>query len=223
MAIFFLSKARSAAPAAAGRKRQEAFTSLVKPHMAALYRLAFRFTGRQSDAEDLLQELLTRLYASPKNLEDVETLRPWLARALYNLFIDERRRFARSPLGHLQSPLEGGSDEDHFPTRANPSAAPEACAEMTLIGSQLEMLVARLPDEQREVVILHDVEGFELQEAAGILGIALGTVKSRLFRAHERLREWLRERNLSPSDVVSGEDSAGIMAVPISQDPTDEL
>ena len=223
MAIFFPSKARSAAHAAVGRVRQEAFTNLVKPHLTALFRLAYRFTGRQSDAEDLLQELLTRLYASPKDLEDVERLRPWLARALYNLFIDERRRFARSPLGHLQLAVEGGGDDDRFPARVNPNLAPEVCAEMTSIGSQLEMLVARLPDEQREVVILHDVEGFELHEAADILGIAIGTVKSRLFRAHERLRDWLNKRNLSPSNVVSGEEPAWNMAMSLSQEPTDEL
>ena len=190
--------------------------------MAALYRLAFRFTGSQSDAEDLLQELLTRLYASPKSLEEVDSLRPWLARSLYNLFIDERRRFARSPLGHLKRPVGEGSDEDHYPVRANSNAAPDVCAEMTMMRSELGMLVARLPDEQREVVILHDVEGFELQEAADILGIALGTVKSRLFRAHGRLREWLRERNLSPSDFVSGEDSIAVMAVSTSQGSADE-
>ena len=77
----------------------ETFRRLIEPHTQALYRLAFRFTGRRADAEDLLQELLTRMYAKSARLANIDLLRPWLARALYNLFVDERRRNARSALG----------------------------------------------------------------------------------------------------------------------------
>jgi RNA polymerase sigma-70 factor (ECF subfamily) len=180
----------------------------VRPHLQALYRLAYRFTGRQHEAEDLLQELLTRLYGRPERLNGIESLRPWLARALYNLYIDERRRLARSPLGHLNSTAQ----EDAFAGLPDKHTDLNLSAEMAQVREHLGELVQQLPQEQREVVILHDVEGYELQEAAEILGVALGTVKSRLHRGHERLREWLRQRNLSPATVVLSTEGSGVEA-----------
>jgi RNA polymerase sigma-70 factor (ECF subfamily) len=180
----------------------------VRPHLQALYRLAYRFTGRQHEAEDLLQELLTRLYARPERLNGIESLRPWLARALYNLYIDERRRLARSPLGRLHLTAQ----EDAFAGLPDKHTDLNLSAEMAQVREHLGELVQQLPQEQREVVILHDVEGYELQEVAEILGVALGTVKSRLHRGHERLREWLRQRNLSPATVVLSTEGSGVEA-----------
>jgi RNA polymerase sigma-70 factor (ECF subfamily) len=207
--IPFLPRGRSQSPRSDSPSRQDAFSELVRPLLPGLYRLAYRFTGRQHEAEDLLQELLTRLYARPERLNGIESLRPWLARALYNLFIDERRRLRRSPLGHLHSTAAGGTDEeDEFPARSDTDL--NFSTEMAQMRQHLGELVQQLPEEQREVVILHDVEGYELQEAAEILGVALGTVKSRLHRGHERLRKWLRQRNLSPATVVLSTEGPGV-------------
>jgi DNA-directed RNA polymerase specialized sigma24 family protein len=119
---------------------------------------------------------------------------------------------ARSPLGHLRSIATGGTDEeDAFPSRADNTDL-NFSTEMAQVRPHLLELVQQLPQEQREVVILHDVEGYELQEAAQILGVALGTVKSRLHRGHERLRDWLRQRNLSPATVVLSTEGRGIEA-----------
>jgi RNA polymerase sigma-70 factor (ECF subfamily) len=178
--------------------------------LPALYRLALRFTGRQFEAEDLLQELLTRLYARGERLTEVDSLRPWLARALHNLHVDQRRHLARTPLGHLQQPAHDAADAEAeaFPVQDR-SAHPDFSLEMERLQQGLAEAVAELPDEQSAVVILHDVEGYELHETAAILGVALGTVKSRLHRAHGRLRERLRQRNLIPSNVVSRDESPG--------------
>ena len=176
------------------------FSELVRPHLAALYRLAFRFTGQRFDAEDLLQELLTRLYGRGERLDAVEALRPWLARALYNLHVDQRRSRARTPLGHLREPADATAGDAAEPR--DPGAGPEASLESTLLGQTLGAAVATLADDQRLIVLLHDVEGYKLHEAAAILGVPLGTAKSRLHRARDRLRDYLRERNLIPSNVV---------------------
>jgi RNA polymerase sigma factor (sigma-70 family) len=179
----------------------DAFAELLRPHLAALYRLAFRFTGRQFDAEDLLQELLTRLYArSQRRLTEVESLRPWLARALYNLHVDQRRGMARTPFGHLKRTMGEAADDEECDAQSGTDA--DFSMEMELLRANLEDAVAELPEDQRLVVVLHDVEGYELHEVAGILGVPLGTVKSRLNRAHARLRECLRQRNLIPSNLV---------------------
>jgi RNA polymerase sigma-70 factor (ECF subfamily) len=192
-----------------GRLAPNVFAELLRPHLPALYRLAFRFTGRQFEAEDLVQELLTRLYARSVRLTAVESLRPWLARALYNLHVDQRRHLSRTPHGHLQHPAHDADDAEPFPAQQDPSAHPDFSTEMDLLKQGLAEAVAELPEEQRAVIILHDVEGYELHETAAILGIALGTVKSRLHRAHGRLRERLQQRNLIPSNVVSREESPG--------------
>jgi RNA polymerase sigma-70 factor (ECF subfamily) len=185
------------------------FAELLRPHLPALYRLAFRFTGRQFEAEDLVQELLTRLYARAERLTTVDSLRPWLARALYNLHIDQRRHLARTPLGHLQPPSQDAPDGDALAAQPDRSATPAFSLEMEHLQQGLAQAVAELSEEQQAVVILHDVEGYELHETASILGIALGTVKSRLHRAHGRLRERLRQRNLVPSNVVLRDESPG--------------
>jgi RNA polymerase sigma-70 factor (ECF subfamily) len=175
--------------------------------LPALYRLACRFTGRQSEAEDLLQELLTRLYARGDRLDEVDSLRPWLARALYNLHIDQHRHRARTPLGHVQPPGPDAVDTEALPSLHDRGARPEFSLEMERLQQGLAEALAELPDEQQAVVILRDVEGYELNETAAILGVAPGTVKSRLHRAHGRLREHLRQRNLVPANVVSGDES----------------
>ncbi|HEV7442981.1 MAG TPA: RNA polymerase sigma factor [Steroidobacteraceae bacterium] len=225
MVIPFLPRGRSQSPRSDSRSAQDAFAELVRPHLQALYRLAYRFTGRQHEAEDLLQELLTRLYARPERLNGIESLRPWLARALYNLYVDERRRLARSPLGHLHSTTAGGTaQEDAFAVLPDKNTDLNFSTEMVQMRQHLVELVQQLPQEQREVVILHDVEGYELQEAAEILGVALGTVKSRLHRGHERLRGWLRQRNLSPATVVlSTEGPAVEPESPVARVSSDEM
>ncbi len=209
--IPFVKRDKSRASPSSGRSRQDGFSQLVRPHLPALHRLAYRFTGRQQDAEDLLQELLTRLYIQAERLDGIQSLRPWLARALYNLYIDERRRLSRSPLGRVHSTAVDESAEEHLArSQMAPNTDLDVATEMAQLRGHLGELVERLPDEQRDVVILHDVEGYELPEVAEVLGLALGTAKSRLHRGHQRLRAWLRQRNLSPATVVLSREGSGV-------------
>ena len=71
------------------------FEKILRPHMDRLYRLAWRLTGRKAEAEDLFQELLIRAYRKLDNLVNIDAPGSWLSRVMYNLFIDEQRRFAR--------------------------------------------------------------------------------------------------------------------------------
>lgn len=181
------------------------FSALLKPHLPALYRLAFRFTGRQFDAEDLLQEFLIRMYSRSDRLISVDILRPWLARALYNLHVDQCRSRARTPFGHMQRP--GNEAAEDIATHQDPGDGSESVTETMLLGQHLATGVAELPEEQQAIVILHDVEGYKLHEAAEILSIPLGTAKTRLYRARNRLREYLQNRNLIPSNIVLRDES----------------
>ncbi|HEV7135726.1 MAG TPA: RNA polymerase sigma factor [Steroidobacteraceae bacterium] len=184
----------------------DAFAELLRPHLPALHRLAYRFTGREADAEDLVQECLTRLYARGERLMDIDILRPWLARALYNLHVDRSRSLRRTPFGHLHQPGGQAHEEQIGEIRPDPAADPDLVLETDRLRGHLAQAVEQLPEDQRLVVLLHDVEGYELREAASILGIPVGTAKSRLHRAHGRLRERLRQRNLMPANIVSEND-----------------
>jgi RNA polymerase sigma factor (sigma-70 family) len=157
------------------------FDQLVRPHLPALFRTAYRYTGRREDAEDLVQDLLTKLYPRTPELAQVEDLKPWLTRALYNAFIDNVRRTQRAP--DLVDIDDVALADGHDPQSD------------LLTEEQRRALAAaidRLSPEHRAVVMLHLVEGHSLPELATLLGVQIGTLKSRLHRAKAQLQESLR-------------------------------
>lgn len=161
-----------------------AFEDLVMPHVNGLYRLAYHYCGQQSDAEDLVQELLLKLIHRVDEMERVEKLRPWLAKALYHLFIDRLRRQQRNPVDTQQpeqleaSQAQAGSGES---------------AEKLVLINNIEQALRQLSDEQRMLVVMHDVENYTLAELETILETPIGTLKSRLHRARAKLRRILDE------------------------------
>lgn len=181
----------------ADRGDAPAFDALVRPHLPSLYRVAYRFTGNREDAEDLIQELLTKLYPRREELSGIDRLRPWLTRVMYRIFIDNKRRHSRSPV-HLA--VSNGSDEDNpapLDGIAGNEATPEEHTEQAVTTRRLLAAVERLSEDHRNVLSLHDLEGYTLEEMQMILDCPVGTLKSRLHRARARLREllsWLEER-----------------------------
>ena len=188
-----------------GKRRQE-FEALVRPHLDALYRLAYRFTGQSHDAEDLVQELMLRLYRSPEDLSAIGELRPWLLRVLHNLFVDQWRHRRRTPLGHLHP-----EPWDELLSNQATGSTPERDIYTAELRQQVLAALYRLHKRQRALLVLHDIEGRSLPELAGLLQLPVGTLKSRLFRARRQLRAALGERNLSvlldvlPSEAASHE------------------
>jgi len=164
-----------------------AFDQLVRPHFERLYRLAYRLTGNKAEAEDLFQELLIKAFGKLDDLADIEEPGSWLSRVLYNLFIDQHRRFARQRMhlvdeGHLAGDgLAGLAGDD------NPVANNERLQQLQQLDSALQLL----SEEHRIVVLLHDTEGYKLTEIQELTGTPVGTIKSRLHRARARLREIL--------------------------------
>ena len=183
--------------------RRVEFEALVRPHLGVLYRLAYRFTGHSQDAEDLVQELMVRLYRSPRNLAAMPTLRPWLVRVLHNLFVDQWRHRLHTPFGHLHPEPWDGLFEN---IAGVPS--PEQEAHVADLRQQVLAALYSLSNEHRALLVLHDVEGRSLPELTDVLHLPLGTLKSRLFRARRKLRTALSERNPSARpDVVADEVS----------------
>jgi RNA polymerase sigma factor (sigma-70 family) len=178
----------AASPYRRARPPELNFEDLLRPQVEYLYRLAWRFTGSVADAEDLVQDVLIKLYPRTQELLEIERLRPWLARVLYNQFVDSVRQQARSPIAELAD-IEG---EDN-PLDALPATrdGPEEHAERSGQRERILRALDRLNPEQRAVVAMHDVEGYSLEELETMLETPLGTLKSRLHRARQRLRALL--------------------------------
>ena len=152
-----------------------------------MYRLAWRLTGAKPEAEDLFQELLIKAYGKLDDLVTIDEPGSWLCRVMYNLFIDERRRFARRRIHTLEEGEMSGEGLAGLPGMDNVEMEQERFERMKMLDSALK----RLSDEHRIIVLLHDTEGYKLTEIQALLGIPVGTVKSRLHRARARLREIL--------------------------------
>ena len=163
------------------------FDRLLRPHLERLYRFAFRLTGSGEDADDLLQEVLLKVYGQLASLAALEGPAAWLCRVMYNHFIDERRRFTRQRLVSIDAgQLPGGSIED-LPGGEDPGKAAEHAEDII----RLDRALSVVSEEHRLVLLLHDVEGYKLKEIQDITGEPMGTIKSRLHRARARLREIL--------------------------------
>jgi len=163
-------------------KQTDRFEILLRPFIPFLYKLAWRFTRTQADAEDLVQDLLSKLYPRLDELEKIENLRAWLARVLYRQYVDRLRLQSRSPVDIAYTGMDS-DDEQEIPTSTRPEQ------EQAQLMVQIERLLPRLNDDQRLLLILHDVEGYTLTEIQDITETPIGTLKSRLNRARKKLRD----------------------------------
>lgn len=172
------------------------FETLIDPYLGHLYKVAMRFTGGSvADSEDLIQELLVKLYTRREQLQGIEKLRPWLVKVMYRTFIDHVRRQNRSPLHLVVKPTDDGVDV--VDTLASCTAGPAEQLTARDANSRLLDAVQSLKEEQRTVCILHDMEGYTLVELEEILDVPLGTLKSRLHRARTRLRKILFHQGMT--------------------------
>ena len=167
--------------------RHASFDALLRPHLDRLYRFAYRLAGVKPEAEDLFQDVLVKAFARLDDLADVREPGAWLCRVMYNHFIDNRRRFARARLFSVEEGQLPGQSLESLPGDLDPVRDVERLDNIM----RLDRALAELSDEHRLVVLLHDSEGYKLEEIHEITGAPLGTIKSRLHRARARLREIL--------------------------------
>ncbi|MGE3287726.1 MAG: RNA polymerase sigma factor SigE [Pseudonocardia sp.] len=157
---------------------------IVREHADRVYRLAYRLTGNQHDAEDLTQETFVRVFRSLASFRP-GTFEGWLHRITTNLFLDMVRRRARVRMEALPE------DSDRIPG-AGPE--PEQVFSDTHLDPDLQAALHELAPEFRAAVVLCDVEGLSYEEIGATLGVKLGTVRSRIHRGRAALRTAL-ERN----------------------------
>lgn len=164
-----------------------AFNTLVLHYQDVLYNVAYRIMGDHASASDAVQEAFISAYRSIKRFRGGK-FKSWLMRIVTNACYDELRRRKRRPTTDIAvldytKPASLASRPDN----------PEAQSEQYALSEAIQDCINALPDDQRIVVVLCDVQDYSYQEASDIAQVALGTVKSRLSRARAKLRDCLRE------------------------------
>lgn len=161
---------------------QHAFTELVRRHDDRLRGLAFKLLGDRHRMEDAMQEAYVRVHRNLHRFRRDAELGSWLYRIVYNACIDELRRVGRRPV-----PVDVEDLEWDVP------AAEPGPERVVHAADRVRRALAALPEDQRATVLLVDGEGFDNVTAAEIMGIAPGTVASRLSRARAAMRRVLAE------------------------------
>ena len=170
---------------------------LVREHADRVYRLAYRLSGDAQDAEDLTQDTFIRVFRSLQSYQP-GTFEGWLHRITTNLFLDMVRRRNRIRMEALPE------DYDRVPSHG---PSPEQAYHDARLDPDLQSALDELAPEFRAAVVLCDIEGLSYEEIGATLGVKLGTVRSRIHRGRQALREHLAAKangNLEVGRLVHG-------------------
>jgi RNA polymerase sigma-70 factor (ECF subfamily) len=163
------------------RTAMPSWDELVRQHADRVYRLAYRLSGNPQDAEDLTQETFIRVFRSVQNYQP-GTFEGWLHRITTNLFLDMVRRRGRIRMEALPE------DYDRVPAD---EPNPEQIYHDSRLGADLQAALDSLAPEFRAAVVLCDIEGLSYEEIGATLDVKLGTVRSRIHRGRQALRDYL--------------------------------
>lgn len=161
------------------------------PQIDALYNFAFHLTYNEEDANDLVQETYLKAYRFIDSYETGTNAKAWLFKILKNAFINEYRKKSKQPARVDYEDFVGYHDTDERSHVEFVDLRQEIFQGM--IGDEVSKALNALPVDFRTVVLLCDVEGFSYEEIAKITDIPIGTVRSRLHRARNMLKEKLKE------------------------------
>jgi len=197
------------------------FQAELMPVIDSLYNFAFRLTLDEDDANDLVQETYLKAYRFFEYFEQGTNAKAWLFRILKNSFINDFRKKSKQPAKIDYSEIEGyynSEDVESDSDAGGTSSDMRQQAVRDLIGDEVASALNSLPVDFRTVIILCDLEGFTYEEMAKVLDIPIGTVRSRLHRARNFLKEKLEKYAQS---MGYGSDSGNADAEPDEEDDND--
>ncbi|MGD2175731.1 MAG: sigma-70 family RNA polymerase sigma factor [Candidatus Brocadiaceae bacterium] len=169
----------------------QAFGDLVERHQDYIYNAVFHLVGSEKDAEDLAQEVFVRAYEGLGSFEGRAKFTTWV----YGIMLNTVRSFWRRQGRRDVVSLDLARDDPDSPT-PEPPADGEGPVRMAIRQEQVSVVraaIAELEDDLREILVLRDIQGFTYDEMAETLAVPQGTVKSRLHRARQRLKDSLEE------------------------------
>ena len=159
-----------------------------------LYTAAVKMTGNPSDAEDLLQETLTRAYTGLAGYRPGSNAKAWLYRIMANAFVNTCRQRRHEPLPIVSSDLETPHSDTAIRGVSGGAVSTPSAEDQVLgnfVHSDFRQALAELPECFQATIYLADVEGYSYRDVAEIVGVPIGTVMSRLHRGRRRLRRRL--------------------------------
>ena len=179
--------------------RRREFERLAREHYNDLFRAAYRLTRDREEAADLTQETLVKAYLGFQHFEPGSNFRAWLLRILTNTHISRYRQKMRRPETVEWDALTTHDGRETV-AAADPAPGPEETVMNAFTDEEVDRALAELPDEFRAVAIMADIYDMPYKDIAEALGIPIGTVRSRLFRARRLLRkslvQYARERGM---------------------------
>lgn len=161
----------------------ETFQNMVFPVRNKLYRFAFRLLGNNEEAKDIVQEVFIKVWNGRDQLGEVQNMEAWCMRITKNLSLDRLRQQQRRPTGSIELGMQV----------SNSSLSPAETTELSESMKRIGELMAALPEKQRQVMHLRDIEGYSYNEICEIMEIDMSQVKVSLFRARNAVREKLQK------------------------------
>jgi RNA polymerase sigma-70 factor (ECF subfamily) len=171
---------------------QQAFRVLVERHSRLVFRLAYRMTGNEQDAEDLVQETFLRAYKQIHAFDERAAFGTWLHRICVNCSLDHLR--ARKTRREIQNKVDDEQTASWLEQVAAPEPSPERLMQSSQVTELLEPALKKLSENERAAFVLRHYEGSSIEEIAAALGIQTGAAKHSVFRAVQKLR-----RSLAPA------------------------
>ncbi len=175
---------------------QDRFEQEFLPHLEALNTFAFHLTYNEEDAADLVQETYLKAFRFIEKYEEGTNAKAWLFKILKNAYINQYRKKNKRPTQVDYEEVVGFQDGDESSSMSSYFDLREEIFD-EMMGDEVSSAVNSLPIDFRTVILLCDIEGFTYEEIAKIIDIPIGTVRSRLFRARNMLKDKLKNYAMS--------------------------
>ena len=172
------------------KRKNQLFNEEFLPHIDSMYNFGYRLTFDEDDAKDLVQDTYLKAYRFIDTFQEGTNAKAWLFRILKNSFINDFRKKSKQPTKVDYQEVESYYNSDDVNRSITTDLRVETVKEM--IGDEISNALNSLDVDFRTVIILCDLEGFKYDEMAKILDIPIGTVRSRLHRARNLLKDKLK-------------------------------
>ena len=179
----------------------DAFEMLVAAYEKNVFNVALQMTGNREDAQDMAQEAFLKAYSSLSSFRGDSKFSSWLYRIVANVCLDFKRRQSRRPRSSLT--VEDDEGESVELDIADESQSPETLLERKLTRDAVRRGLQELPPEQRQILLLREIQGLSYEEIGEVMDLEPGTVKSRIFRARKKLCAFLLQDGNIPDSISS--------------------
>ncbi len=173
----------------------DAFEALVNKHQKRMFNIAYRMTGNYEDACEIVQDAFVSAYRNIKNFEEKAKFTTWLYSIVINLTknrIKQLKSLSKYGCSSIDDPIATDDGEIKLELASNEPSALERLEEKDM-QERVQECISRLDIEYRDIIILRDIQGFSYDEIGNMLKIPEGTVKSRLSRAREGIKDCLKK------------------------------